>query len=169
MTVCDFGSSFPYSGPGSGCAPGGVPGQIGICVWPADGCQTCACAIMHANSRGRNAAAAFTMTSLAAEFDGRAGEFAGRREIAWFGMVLAGRDHDGGFAVSLTVVVGVFDQARLLVGAAVQTGGRASDYKRAVTRAGDERFCCAAGQREHHHANCKTQGHDCFPLFEWIL
>jgi hypothetical protein len=39
-----------YSGPGKCCASGGVPGQIGICVWPKEGCQTelFACAIPHA-------------------------------------------------------------------------------------------------------------------------
>jgi hypothetical protein len=27
------------SGPAEGCRSGGAVGQIGICVWPGDGCQ----------------------------------------------------------------------------------------------------------------------------------
>src|SRR5690348_18453510 len=44
------------SGPGTDWASGGVPGQIGICVCPADGCQTTffACSPAHTNSRHGN-------------------------------------------------------------------------------------------------------------------
>src|SRR5207244_12857502 len=33
------------SGPGTGCASGTAPGQIGTCVCPGDGCQTFVCAL----------------------------------------------------------------------------------------------------------------------------
>src|SRR5204863_1120609 len=33
------------SGPGTACASGTAPGQIGTCVCPGDGCQTFVCAL----------------------------------------------------------------------------------------------------------------------------
>src|SRR5438876_11749682 len=43
------------SGPGTGCASGTAPGQIGTCVCPGDGCQTFVCALRppHANTTQR--------------------------------------------------------------------------------------------------------------------
>src|SRR6185437_9567588 len=38
-------SVFIVSGPGTACASGTVPGHIGICACPGDGCQICVCAI----------------------------------------------------------------------------------------------------------------------------
>jgi hypothetical protein len=42
-----------YSAPGRGCASGGVPGHIAICVCPADGWQTCVCALVSTAHRNR--------------------------------------------------------------------------------------------------------------------
>src|SRR6185437_10751555 len=39
-----------YSGPGSGCASGGDPGQSGICRCPGEGCQTSARPTTHPNA-----------------------------------------------------------------------------------------------------------------------
>jgi hypothetical protein len=38
------GSGIVSLGGGPNCASGGVPGHIGICVWPGDGCQPGFCA-----------------------------------------------------------------------------------------------------------------------------
>src|SRR6266566_3789154 len=47
--------SFPddvvvTSGPATGCASGAVPGQIGTCVCPGDGCQAGVCALRSPNA-----------------------------------------------------------------------------------------------------------------------
>ena len=37
------------SGPATGCASGAVPGHIGTCVCPGEGCQTGVCALKEPN------------------------------------------------------------------------------------------------------------------------
>jgi hypothetical protein len=53
------------SGPGIGCESGALPGQIGICACPAEGCQTAdfACALAHAASKHRTTTRSFIALS----------------------------------------------------------------------------------------------------------
>lgn len=99
----------------------------------------------------------------AAELHGRAGQLAGCRERAGFGVVFAGSNHDSRFAAPPAIRVGVLDEAGLFLGA-TQTPGRPRDPKRAVARRHDERPRSAPGQRDGRQANCTTQRQGTRPI-----